>query len=253
MPTWPGRGGCSSSKSTSRRRGAPRDAGVAAAGDGPGPRAVRHPDGPGLSFGQVWLAEFPPARVRARPRLHPRFSRRPEDVAQRCPSRSARTTLRDGREDPAAAGPDPGAGRQRLCRGQPVADAARPSARTYTAPRLAKPAWRLEGLPAENVRAVDLLIDSNLDALLDLIRPRTIFDCVAYGAYSFETDSQLIYRTNFQFVTRLLPRLQARVDRMLRACRQFIGVRRQGRRAGGERTRSLPIATTPSRRSPLPI
>ena len=29
--------------------------------------------------------------------------------------------------------------------------------------------------------------------------PRTIFNCVAYGAYSFETDSQLIYQTNFQF------------------------------------------------------
>ncbi len=72
------------------------------------------------------------------------------------------------------------------------------------------PAWRLEDLPAENVRTVDLLIDSNLDALLDSIRPRTIFNCVAYGAYSFETDSQLIYRTNFQFITRLLPRLEDR-------------------------------------------
>ncbi len=72
------------------------------------------------------------------------------------------------------------------------------------------PAWRLEGLPPDNVRTVDLLIDSNLDALLDSIRPRTVFNCVAYGAYSFETDSQLIYRTNFQFITRLLPRLEAR-------------------------------------------
>jgi dolichol-phosphate mannosyltransferase len=72
------------------------------------------------------------------------------------------------------------------------------------------PAWRLEDLPAENVRVVDLLIDSNLDALLDSIRPRTVFNCVAYGAYSFEVDSQLIYRTNFQLITRLLPRLEAR-------------------------------------------
>ena len=72
------------------------------------------------------------------------------------------------------------------------------------------PAWRLEDLPPENVSIVDLLIDSNLDALLDAIRPRIVFNCVAYGAYSFETDSQLIYRTNFQFITRLLPRLEAR-------------------------------------------
>ena len=73
-----------------------------------------------------------------------------------------------------------------------------------------KPAWRLEELPEEHVRMVDLLIDSNLDSLLDSIRPRTIFNCVAYGAYSFEVDSQLIYRTNFNFVTRLLPRLESR-------------------------------------------
>jgi nucleoside-diphosphate-sugar epimerase/glycosyltransferase involved in cell wall biosynthesis len=73
-----------------------------------------------------------------------------------------------------------------------------------------KPAWRLEDLPDDHVRMVDLLIESNLDALLDEIRPRTIFDCVAYGAYSFETDSQLIYRTNFNFLTRLLSKLEAR-------------------------------------------
>ena len=73
-----------------------------------------------------------------------------------------------------------------------------------------KPAWRLEDLPEDHVLTVDLLIDSNLDNLLDEIRPRTIFDCVAYGAYSFETDSQLIYRTNFQFLTRMLSRLESR-------------------------------------------
>lgn len=72
------------------------------------------------------------------------------------------------------------------------------------------PAWRLEDLPAENVRPVDLLIDSNLDALLERVKPRTVFNYVAYGAYPFETDSQLIYRTNFAFLTRLLARLEAR-------------------------------------------
>jgi polyisoprenyl-phosphate glycosyltransferase len=71
-----------------------------------------------------------------------------------------------------------------------------------------KPAWRLEDLPDSQVHLVDLLIDSNLDALLERIKPRTVFNCVAYGAYSFEVDSQLIYRTNFNFITRLLPRLE---------------------------------------------
>src|SRR5436305_12868150 len=51
------------------------------------------------------------------------------------------------------------------------------------------PAWRLEDLPAANVRMVDLLIDSNLDALLAEITPRTVFHYVAYRAYSFDTDS----------------------------------------------------------------
>jgi polyisoprenyl-phosphate glycosyltransferase len=73
-----------------------------------------------------------------------------------------------------------------------------------------KPAWRLEDLPDDHVRMLDLLIDSNLDTLLNDVRPRTIFNCVAYGAYSFEVDSQLIYRTNFNFVTRLLAMLQSR-------------------------------------------
>ncbi|HEX5269526.1 MAG TPA: NAD-dependent epimerase/dehydratase family protein, partial [Gemmataceae bacterium] len=72
------------------------------------------------------------------------------------------------------------------------------------------PAWRLEDLPADRVKVVDLLIDSNLDALLDDVRPRTVFNCAAYGAYSFETDGGLIYRTNFTFLTRLLARLEGR-------------------------------------------
>ena len=54
------------------------------------------------------------------------------------------------------------------------------------------PAWRLEGLPGGNVVAIDLLIESDLRRLLDRARPLTIFDCVAYGAYSFERDADLI-------------------------------------------------------------
>jgi dolichol-phosphate mannosyltransferase len=72
------------------------------------------------------------------------------------------------------------------------------------------PAWRLEDVPARHVKQVDLLIDSNLDGLLDEINPRTVFNCVAYGAYSFETDSNLIYQTNFNFTSRLVARLEKR-------------------------------------------
>lgn len=70
-------------------------------------------------------------------------------------------------------------------------------------------AWRLEGLPKQNIVAADLLVDANLDALLDTIKPRTVFNCAAYGAYSFETDSELIYQTNFNLTAKLLRRLSA--------------------------------------------
>lgn len=72
------------------------------------------------------------------------------------------------------------------------------------------PAWRLEGIDSRHVRALDLLVDQNIDALLDDVKPRVVLDCVAYGAYSFEVDAQRIYDTNFGFVSRLVERLAAR-------------------------------------------
>jgi dolichol-phosphate mannosyltransferase len=71
------------------------------------------------------------------------------------------------------------------------------------------PAWRLEGLPSQNILHADLLVDANLHSLLDSLRPKTAFNCVAYGAYSFETDSGLIYRTNFNLTEKLLRRLES--------------------------------------------
>lgn len=71
------------------------------------------------------------------------------------------------------------------------------------------PAWRLEDVPAENLVKTDLLVDANLDALLARTKPRTVFNCAAYGAYSFETDHELIHRTNFLFLSKLLHRLEA--------------------------------------------
>jgi dolichol-phosphate mannosyltransferase len=65
-------------------------------------------------------------------------------------------------------------------------------------------------LPAGNVKQVDLLVDSNVSALLDEVNPRTVINCVAYGAYSFETDSNLIYQTNFGFTSRLVAQLERR-------------------------------------------
>ncbi len=72
------------------------------------------------------------------------------------------------------------------------------------------PAWRLEDLPAANVRELDALVGLNVDRLLDEVRPRTVFNCIAYGAYSFETDGELILRTNLMSTHALLERLAGR-------------------------------------------
>lgn len=72
------------------------------------------------------------------------------------------------------------------------------------------PAWRLQGLSQRNLLAVDLLVDVNRNELLERSKPRTIFNCVGYGAYSFETDSDLIYETNFRLTAKLLQYLAAR-------------------------------------------
>jgi nucleoside-diphosphate-sugar epimerase/glycosyltransferase involved in cell wall biosynthesis len=69
------------------------------------------------------------------------------------------------------------------------------------------PAWRLDGCARDRIHQTDLLIDSNLDHLLDAVNPKSIFDCVAYGAYSFERQIQLIHRTNFDFRIKLMERL----------------------------------------------
>src|SRR5664280_184052 len=71
-----------------------------------------------------------------------------------------------------------------------------------TASRL--PAWRLENLRSDNIIVTDLLVDSNLNAMLDKVKPRTVFGCVGYGGYSFETDAGLIYETNFNLISRCL-------------------------------------------------
>jgi len=65
-------------------------------------------------------------------------------------------------------------------------------------------AWRLEGVPDKNRLVVDLLVDADLETLLDDIKPRTIYNCVSYGGYSFEVDHHLIYQTNFNLTAKIL-------------------------------------------------
>ncbi len=58
------------------------------------------------------------------------------------------------------------------------------------------PAWRLADLDDNHVIYVDLLARGNLRNLINEVEPATVFDCIAYGAYSFETDIERIYQTN---------------------------------------------------------
>jgi polyisoprenyl-phosphate glycosyltransferase len=66
------------------------------------------------------------------------------------------------------------------------------------------PAWRLDGIDRRHVLEADLIDLAAARNLVASIRPNTIFNCIAYGAYSFETDQDLIYRTNFTALIQLV-------------------------------------------------
>jgi nucleoside-diphosphate-sugar epimerase/glycosyltransferase involved in cell wall biosynthesis len=58
--------------------------------------------------------------------------------------------------------------------------------------------WRLAEIDDVQIVAVDLNDSAATKNLVDSLAPKTVFDCVSYGAYSFEEESALIYKTNFQ-------------------------------------------------------
>ncbi len=70
--------------------------------------------------------------------------------------------------------------------------------------------WRLIDTPLENIVTVDLTDASAIKNLIQEISPQTIFDCAAYGAYSFEGSAELIYATNFSAVVGLIEALRNR-------------------------------------------
>ena len=66
------------------------------------------------------------------------------------------------------------------------------------------PAWRLEGIDRRHILEADLIDLAAARNLVTNVRLRTVFNCVAYGAYSFETDFDMIYRTNFSALVQLV-------------------------------------------------
>lgn len=70
--------------------------------------------------------------------------------------------------------------------------------------------WRLAEVGDEQVVAVDLNDLSATKNLVDSLAPQTVFDCVAYGAYSFEQEPGLIHQTNYQSIVGLVSLLAQR-------------------------------------------
>ncbi|WP_018900902.1 NAD-dependent epimerase/dehydratase family protein [Rhizobium sp. 2MFCol3.1] len=70
--------------------------------------------------------------------------------------------------------------------------------------------WRLQDVPNHQIAAVDLNDENAVKNLIDGTTPKTVFNCVAYGAYSFEKDASLIYETNFLSTTRMVAMLANR-------------------------------------------
>jgi polyisoprenyl-phosphate glycosyltransferase len=70
--------------------------------------------------------------------------------------------------------------------------------------------WRLAEIDDEHIIAVDLNDSAASKNLINSISPQTVFDCASYGAYSFEEDPALIYKTNFQSLVDLVSLLSSR-------------------------------------------
>lgn len=70
--------------------------------------------------------------------------------------------------------------------------------------------WRLTEVKDDRVIAVDLNDYAATKNLITSVSPQTIFDCMAYGAYSFEKNASLIYQTNFQSIVNLVELLAER-------------------------------------------
>ena len=72
------------------------------------------------------------------------------------------------------------------------------------------PTWRLNDVPSEQVVEVDITDSAAVRNLLSTVVPQTVFNCTAYGAYSFENNATLIQRTNYTAVVDFVEQLSQR-------------------------------------------
>ena len=78
--------------------------------------------------------------------------------------------------------------------------------------------WRLRGIPAGNIVRCDQTRPDQVHSLLMAHRFKTVFAFAAYGAYSRQTDSDLIYRTNVQGLLNIVKTaMESGVERIVHA------------------------------------
>lgn len=58
--------------------------------------------------------------------------------------------------------------------------------------------WRLHEIPAANIAFLNLQDPVSVVTIFHRLRPKTVFDCSSFGAYSFEQEFERIHLTNYQ-------------------------------------------------------
>jgi dolichol-phosphate mannosyltransferase len=64
--------------------------------------------------------------------------------------------------------------------------------------------WRLHDIPSANVAFLNLQDPVSVHSLFHRVRPKTVFDCSSFGAYSFEQDYERIHSTNYMSFIRVM-------------------------------------------------
>ncbi|MEI7539413.1 MAG: NAD-dependent epimerase/dehydratase family protein [Candidatus Saccharibacteria bacterium] len=78
----------------------------------------------------------------------------------------------------------------------------------YVISKHAKQSWRLAFANMDHIINLDILDFEALKEFIDNLKPKTIFNFSAYGAYSRQTDTRRIYQTNYIGVSNLISALQ---------------------------------------------
>ena len=68
--------------------------------------------------------------------------------------------------------------------------------------------WRLEGVDTNKILYADVNDSVAVKDLINTINPKSVFDFISYGAYSFEESHEIVYQTNFLSLTNIITLLE---------------------------------------------